>query len=92
MINNRKLLLITTKGCVACDKQKQIVDDVCHKHNINYEVKDVSECSKEFLQQNKVSDFPTTLLFSIGVLVSNIIGTCSKNVIWNTLYSYQYIR
>ena len=92
MIKNKELLLITTKGCIACDKQKQIVDIVCHKYNIKYKIKDVSECSKEFLQQNGVTDFPTTLLFSNGALVSNIIGTCTENKIWNTLYGYQYIR
>lgn len=60
-----KILLITTKGCEGCKIMynniiKALAD--CDK-SIAFELKDVEDLSKAFLNKHNITDFPCTMLY-----------------------------
>lgn len=78
-----KVLLITTKGCVGCAILRRLISEAIDMYNkdINFEEKDVSNCDKNWIKQNKITDFPTTLLIKGDVIKFKFTGTRPSIVI-----------
>ena len=86
-----KILLITTKGCEGCGiATKLIVEAIESRPEIPVEFvsKDISEFNKKWLKQNKISDFPTTILMQNDIIKFSFVGTRPSVVIarWIEVY------
>lgn len=83
-------MLITTKGCEACDIMKNNILEalVSTTKDISVEVKDREDVSKEELKRLKVTDFPTILFYNDDVLKYKYSGTRPKVVVlrWIDIY------
>lgn len=73
----KKVLLITTKGCEACNIVKDLIQKALkiYGKEVEYEVKDKDEVDKKFLSTYHVTDFPSTLLIENDMVVFNFSGT-----------------
>ena len=84
-MSNKKLLLITTKGCEGC----KILDNLIRKalstygKDVDYEVKDKDSIDVKFLKDHHICDFPTTILYQDELIVFIFVGTKPVNVIKN---------
>lgn len=78
-----EVLIITTKGCEACNILKNIMAAVtkCSKVQFELNLKDVSEVNKLWLKRNKVTDFPTTFLMQNDIIKHSFVGTLPSVVI-----------
>ena len=83
-------MLITTKGCEACDIMKNNILEalVSTTKDISVEVKDREDVSKEELKRLNVTDFPTILFYNNDVLKYKYSGTRPTVVIlrWIDIY------
>lgn len=72
-----KILLITTKGCDACDIMRNAVHQAvgATKKDVECEDKDFSEVDKDFIKKYGIKDFPTTLFFKNNRLVRKEVAT-----------------
>ena len=72
-----KVLVLTTKGCEACNTIKHLVEQgvSLSSKEIEIEFKDISECDKKWIKQNKVEDFPTTFLIKDNIIRFRFTGT-----------------
>lgn len=86
-----KILLITTKGCEGCKIMynnviKALAD--CDK-SIAFELKDVEDLSKAFLNKHNITDFPCTMFYKDDELKYTKVGSSPITIItkWiNTLF------
>lgn len=78
-----KILLLITKGCVACTIMNRLIREALANTNkaINYEVQDIKNANKVFLIENDISDFPTTCFIKDDVLKYKYVGTAPAIVI-----------
>ena len=83
MENQNKVLLITTKGCAGCTILRKLINEAIsmYRGTITFEEKDLSECDKKFIKQNKITDFPTTFLIKSDIIRFKFIGTKPSIVI-----------
>ena len=85
-----KILLITTKGCGACDIMSRLVKEaiVSSKKSIQYVEKDYKDIPKKYLALNEITDFPTTLFIKDNEVKFKYTGTNPKIVIlrWIDVY------
>lgn len=84
----KKILLISTKGCVGCTIMRRNVREAINEKDIDFEVKDVNDVSKKFLNDYHIRDFPTTLFFIDNLLKFRWTGSMPVAVIvrWIDLY------
>ena len=85
-----KILILTTEGCDACVIAKRNVDIALTQTSIEIEVevKDWHEVSKNVILKNKIKDFPAALYFVDDKLVNKAIGSYPSAVYlrWIDLY------
>lgn len=85
-----KILILTTEGCDACAIAKRNVDIALNQTSveIEVEVKDWHEMTRNFILKNKVKDFPAVLYFVDDKLVNKAIGSYPSAVYlrWIDLY------
>lgn len=86
------LILVTTKGCEACNIMRRLVNkalsyDMIQAKSIHYKEMDVAEYNKSEYKQKDIKDFPSLLIIRDtktqhviqGTLsVPNIIELCTK--------------
>lgn len=72
-----KLLLIVTEGCEACRIANNLTEAAISNSNVDivYEVTDVKQVPTSVLKQNKVEDFPTTVLIKDNEIIDTYSGT-----------------
>lgn len=72
-----KLLLIVTEGCEACRIANNLTKAAISNSNVDivYEVTDVTQVPTSVLKQNKVEDFPTTVLIKDNEIIDTYSGT-----------------
>lgn len=86
-----QILLVTTKGCEGCGIVTRLIEEAINSRpekTIEFVSKDVSEFSKKWLKQNKVTDFPTTFLIQNDSIRFSFVGTKPAVVIarWIDVY------
>lgn len=90
-MKKKKILLITTKNCIACKVQQKNVKAAIlqSKKDIDLEVRDFIEVSPRFLTDIHVTDFPATLYYTGSTLklvhqgsttVNNILTNINKEL------------
>ena len=74
---NKKILLITTKGCEACKILNSLIQKAISEYdsNIEYSIKDKDEIDIKFLKEHHINDFPTTIFYQDNIIVFIFIGT-----------------
>lgn len=94
---NRKIILITTKGCVGCRIQRENIEKaiINSKINIGFEVIDFDTLTKKEVieYRNKrvfLKDFPTTIFMIDNVITFKMTG--STPAICITRYIDLYIK
>lgn len=94
---NRKIILITTKGCVGCRIQRENIEKaiVNSKINIGFEVIDFDTLTKKEVieYRNKrvfLKDFPTTVFINNDVITFHTVGSLPKIV--NVRYIDLYLK
>lgn len=65
----KKLILITTEGCEACNIMRKLVDrafkyDMVQARSVKYEEKDFKELPKSVALSWNVTDFPTLVFIN----------------------------
>lgn len=88
---NRKILIITTKGCVACEVEEKNVADAIKtvkRKNIIKESKDWKSVDRTLLKNLKVKDYPTTIFMINDNCVFKCVGSYPVAVLvrWIDLY------
>lgn len=85
-----KILILTTKGCEACNIAKRNVDIALMQatKEIAIDEKDVSELKKDFIIKNKIKDFPTVLYYVDDKIVNKVVGSYPSAVYlrWIDMY------
>lgn len=79
-----KILIVTTKGCVACDIQFRNVNKAATflcAHNLIVQRIDFEIVDRNSLSTYEVTDFPTTLYFNNGELIDRQVGSHSTEEI-----------
>lgn len=80
-----RIVLLTTEGCEACKIMQSIVSSAyleARPENTSFGCYDFKEQEVEKLvNDNDITDFPTTLLIKDEKVVFKIIGTHTKNEI-----------
>lgn len=81
-INNlkqmNKIEVITTEGCHSCEIIKKLIDEAIKLSKVNIDeiiYKDYKEYNKNWLKQNKITDFPTILLIKDNSIKFKFSGT-----------------
>ena len=94
---NRKIILITTKGCVGCRIQRENIEKaiINSKINIGFEVIDFDTLTKKEVieYRNKrvfLKDFPTTVFINNDVITFHTVGSLPKIV--NVRYIDLYLK
>ena len=94
---NRKIILITTKGCVGCKIQRENIEKaiINSKINIGFEVIDFDTLTKKEVieYRNKrvfLKDFPTTVFINNDVITFHTVGSLPKIV--NVRYIDLYLK
>lgn len=74
---NRKITLITTKGCEGCKIMNNIIQRALdlYEKPVDYEIKDKDNVDIEFLKKHHITDFPTTILYQDDIIVFITTGT-----------------
>lgn len=85
-----KILILTTKGCEACDIAIRNVDIATTQvsKEIQIEIKDWHEEKREFIVKHKIKDFPTVIYFVDNKFVCKSSGTYPSAVYlrWIDMY------
>lgn len=73
----RKILLITTKGCEGCRILDRIIQKAldAYSKDVDYEIKDKDDIDIEFLKNEHIEDFPTTIFYQNDAIVYKFAGT-----------------
>lgn len=82
----RKILLIKTSGCEACQVMDNIIQTAIYRYGkkVEYEVKGFLEVCDEFKRRDiHLTDFPTTVFYENDIIVFMCIGTKPINVMVN---------
>ena len=88
----KKILLITTIGCLGCDVQNRNIDEAIKQFKLKYklskEVKDWRKVDRSLLKQINVKDFPTTVFLVNDKIRFKCVGSYPTAVIvrWIDLY------
>lgn len=87
----RKILVITTKGCTACEVQERNVADAVKtvkRKNIIQQNKDWKSVDRSLLKNLKVKDYPTTIFTINDNCVFKCVGSYPVAVLvrWIDLY------
>lgn len=72
-----KILLITTKGCEGCSIMNTSIHNATLRSSkeFEFEVKDVKDLDRKFVNKLHLKDFPTTILFKDDVIIRKEIGS-----------------
>lgn len=79
----KKILLITTKGCEACQVMNNIIERAIYLYGkeVKYEIKDKDEVGIKFLKDKEINDFPTTVFYQNDNIVFITTGTKPSEVL-----------
>lgn len=89
---DRKILIITTSGCLGCDIQnrnvEEAIEQVKSKFNISKELRNFRRVDRSFLYKINAKDFPTTVFLINGDIRFKCVGSYPVPVIirWIDLY------
>lgn len=72
-----KILVITTKGCEACNIAVNNVKTAINQtsKNINLEITDYNNIDRHFLKKERIKDFPAIVYFVDDKIMNKSIGT-----------------
>lgn len=72
-----KILIITTKGCEACNIAVNNVKAAIKQtsRNINLEITDYNNIDRHFLKKERIKDFPAIVYFVDDKIMNKSIGT-----------------
>ena len=73
----RKLLLITTKGCEACQIMDNIIRRALYLYGkpVEYEIKSRLQVDDNFIREHHIDDYPTVVLYQDDIVVFITTGT-----------------
>ena len=82
-IKDYRILLVVTKGCVACDIQERNINEAIKQStkNIRFEKVLRTELKNKDIMKLKLKDFPTTALFVDDVLTFKFEGSLPTPII-----------
>ena len=63
-IMNKQIILITTSGCYGCEIIKNTLNELIEEENYDIDIKEIDYQNpdyKQFIKDNNITDFPTTL-------------------------------
>ena len=89
---NRKILIVTTPGCLGCDIQNRNVEEaiktVKRKYHITKEVQDHRKADRSLLYKLNARDYPLTVFFVNNDIRFKCTGSYPAPVIvrWIDLY------
>lgn len=89
---DRKILIVTTPGCLGCGIQSRNVDEaiktVKSKYHITKEVQDYRKVDRSLLFRLKAKDYPTTAFIVNDEIRFKCVGSYPAPVIvrWIDLY------
>lgn len=85
-----KILILTTRGCEACNIAKRNVELAISQTSteIELEYKDWKEENSNFIKKNKIKDFPTAIYFIDDKVIHKAVGTYPSPVYlrWMDMY------
>lgn len=72
-----KILVITTKGCEACEIAINNIKEAISQADadIEIETKDFKEVPKDFIKRNGIKDFPAIFYLTSSIVKFKCIGT-----------------
>lgn len=79
----RKILLITTDGCYACQIMHSMIKEALEntRVKVEYERKNAKEVSLQYLRHNKIKDFPTVQYIKDDSIKLQTTGTYPSVVV-----------
>lgn len=82
-----RILIITTKGCIACDILKRNLINAIQDNDYDVDVKteDFSEVDKSVITKNNITDFPTMLIYDNGKVVFTCVGSAPERELVNII-------
>lgn len=87
--------IITTEGCEGCRIMKNIankaVKQLTSDSNLDIKVTTfdcLDESIRQFANRYQVKDYPATFILKDNKVVDRIFGTCTKQIMINTLTKY----
>lgn len=85
-----KILIITTKGCEACEIAKRNIEIAIMQasSNITIQTEDWKNISKDFIKRNNIKDYPTVLYMYDDTILNKAIGSFPSAVYlrWIDMY------
>ena len=84
----KKICIITTTGCVACNILKSNVKEALSyikNNDITLIVRDKRDFTKNYFKINKITDFPTMLFINDDVIKFKYCGSAPVAVIYRWL-------
>lgn len=78
-----QIYTITTKGCESCLINERLIKEALSitKKKVDYTTQDFTQVDKNWLKQNNITDYPTTLLIKDDVIRFKYTGTRPSVVI-----------
>lgn len=79
----KKLILVVTKGCKACDIMFELVTKTLldSRTAINVEVIDIADLDKSVIKDYKINDCPSLVFIKDNVVKHTICGTAPQPII-----------
>ena len=79
----RKVLLITTKGCEACQIMDNIIRRALYLYGkpVEYEIKGRLQVDDNFIREHHIDDYPTTVFYQNDNVVFITTGTKPAEVL-----------
>lgn len=85
-----KILIITTKGCEACEIAKHNIEIAVMQAsaNITIQTEDWQNVSKDLISKNRINDFPTVLYLIDKNVINKAVGSYPSAVYlrWIDMY------
>lgn len=84
------IIIITTEGCIGCQIMIDIVTNAINESNKDIEliVSSHEFISKEFLKNNNIKDFPSTVFVSNNEIKGILVGTVNSSVVKDKINKY----
>lgn len=90
MQKNNRIIIVTIKNCESCLIVKNIINSIVSNRNLPIDViiKDKEDCTKTFLKENKIEDFPTCIFYKNDIKVFKTTGNYPSIVFIQWIYRF----